>query len=87
MLYIKGTASLYYGLCAVGMMLSNALVNAGLITFQKLADTNPREIELVRSASLQNYDHFFIIIFLLYLRIEGSEWIFVSTSLCFRLFL
>ena len=29
-----------------GAMLSNALVNAGLITFQKIEDTNPREIEL-----------------------------------------
>ena len=27
-------------------MLSNALVYAGLITFQKIEDTNPREIEL-----------------------------------------
>ena len=49
MLYPMGTAFLYYDLYAVGTMLSNALVNAGLITFQKLADTNPREIELVRS--------------------------------------
>ena len=54
-----GAASLYYELCAVGTTLSNALVNAGLITFQKLAETNPREIELVRTASLQNYYHFF----------------------------
>ena len=26
--------------------MSNALVNAGLVTFQKIEETNPREIEL-----------------------------------------
>ena len=31
-----------------GPMLSNALVNAGMISFEKIASTNPRELELVR---------------------------------------
>lgn len=30
-----------------GPALSNALVNAGMTTFQKISDTNPRELELV----------------------------------------
>lgn len=30
-----------------GPALSNALVNAGITTFQKISDTNPRELELV----------------------------------------
>ena len=35
--------------------MSNALVNAGLISFQKIEDTNPREIELVSLANLLSY--------------------------------
>ena len=31
-----------------GPMLSNALVNAGMISFAKIASTNPRELELVK---------------------------------------
>ena len=31
-----------------GPMLSNALVNAGMISFEKIASTNPRELELVK---------------------------------------
>lgn len=31
----------------IGPMLSNALVNAGMISFEKIASTNPRELELV----------------------------------------
>ncbi|KAK2182930.1 hypothetical protein NP493_332g03054 [Ridgeia piscesae] len=34
-------------LAGIGTMLSNALVNAGMVSFQKLEDTNPREIELI----------------------------------------
>ncbi len=49
---LKFSSSLYkmlnIVLAVLGAMLSNALVNAGLITFQKIEDTNPREIELVR---------------------------------------
>ena len=44
-------------LSVLGTMLSNALVNAGMVSFQRLEDTNPREIELVSvapySSSLQ----------------------------------
>ena len=32
----------------VGPVLANALVEAGLISFQKIQETNPRDIELVR---------------------------------------
>ncbi|XP_064928684.1 probable ATP-dependent DNA helicase HFM1 isoform X1 [Columba livia] len=31
----------------IGVSLSNAMVNAGLTTFQKIEDTNPRELELI----------------------------------------
>ncbi|XP_064621106.1 probable ATP-dependent DNA helicase HFM1 [Lineus longissimus] len=31
----------------IGPQISNALVNAGVITFQKLEETNPREIEMI----------------------------------------
>uniref|UniRef100_A0A8C5R4H0 Probable ATP-dependent DNA helicase HFM1 n=1 Tax=Leptobrachium leishanense TaxID=445787 RepID=A0A8C5R4H0_9ANUR len=31
----------------IGVTLSNAMVNAGLTTFQKIEDTNPRELELI----------------------------------------
>lgn len=35
-----------------GPSLSSALVNAGITTFKKIEETNPRELELVRSLFL-----------------------------------
>lgn len=34
-------------LCVSGQTLSTAMVNAGLTTFNKIEQTNPRELELV----------------------------------------
>jgi len=34
--------------CFIGPTLSNALANAGMISFEKIASTNPRELELVK---------------------------------------
>lgn len=34
-------------LCVSGQTLSTAMVNAGLTTFSKIEQTNPRELELV----------------------------------------
>ena len=46
-----------------GPMLSNALVNAGMISFAKIASTNPRELELVKKLTstilLLNWHHWF----------------------------
>ena len=36
-------------------MLSNALVNAGMISFDKIASTNPRELELVKKDNCNNH--------------------------------
>lgn len=37
-----------------GLSLSTAMVNAGLTTFNKILQTNARELELVRIASTEN---------------------------------
>ena len=37
-----------------GLSLSTAMVNAGLTTFNKIEQTNARELELVRIASTEN---------------------------------
>jgi hypothetical protein len=48
---IKNTLSGFvinkYSHFVTGPQISNALVNAGIVTFQKLEETNPREIEMV----------------------------------------
>lgn len=38
----------------LGPTLSNALVNAGITSFQKIEETNPRELELVACLFLLN---------------------------------
>ena len=38
----------------IGPSLSNMMVNAGLTTFKKIEETNPREIEMVRLACFKN---------------------------------
>lgn len=37
-------------MCVSGQTLSTAMVNAGLTTFSKIEQTNPRELELVSNS-------------------------------------
>ena len=38
---------------SVGDKLANMLVNAGIVSFQKLEETNPRELELVSASYIR----------------------------------
>lgn len=38
-------------MCVSGQTLSTAMVNAGLTTFSKIEQTNPRELELVSNSN------------------------------------
>lgn len=40
--------------CISGQTLSTAMVNAGLTSFSKIEQTNPRELELVSQECLKN---------------------------------
>lgn len=41
---------------SLGVAMATALVNAGLTTFQKVADRHPRELELVRKQVIRSRD-------------------------------